>query len=709
MTCIGRHRLIASLLSVVALGMTLASCREKSEEPGSVTASDPRLLDAAKEPQNWLTHGGTYAEQRYSGLDQITQANIGRLKLAWSLELDTDRGQEATPLVVDGILYATTAWSKVVAADAATGKKLWQYDPAVPGKFAVHACCDVVNRGPAYSNGRLFFGTIDGRLIALDTKTGKPVWSVQTTDRSKPYSITGAPRVARGKVFIGNGGADQGVRGYVSAYDEKSGRLLWRFYTVPGKPGVKDGAASDEVMARLAGPTWYGDKYWRFGGGGTVWDSIVYDSELDRLYIGVGNGGPWNRTIRSEGKGDNLFVASIVALDPNTGKYIWHYQETPGDSWDFTSTQQMTLTSLTIDGKPRKVILHAPKNGFFYVVDRTSGKLISAEKYMPVNWADKIDLKSGRPIENPNARYDIKGPFVATSGPWGAHSWHPMAFSPKTGLVYIPAQMIPGLYKSVGHFTFRPGILNMGVETNIKLPDTPAAIASMEKSIIGELVAWDPIRQKKVWSVRHGGAWNGGVLATGGGLVFQGLADGTFKAYTAENGRPLWSFNAGAPVLPGPVSYSVNNVQYVAVMVGNGTAYNLAMPNFGSPRPRPFGRIIAFRLDGTASLPSVPPTTASPFQAAKESWTKDKIAVGEDLFSSTCAACHGAGARSIGVLPDLRRSPAIGDSAVFRQIVWDGMLEDRGMASFKTYLRSEDVESIRAYLNSRATNDARAR
>lgn len=686
----------------LALCAALAACSASDSASVEEYPSDERIAAADSEPQNWLSHGRTYTEQRFSPLDQIDDGNVGNLKLAWYLDLDTFRGQEGTPLVVDGVMYTTTAWSKIVAVDAATGEQLWQFDPEVPGSAGRDACCDVVNRGAAYADGLLFFGTIDGRLIAVDAKTGAKVWSVQTTDPEKAQAISGAPRVAKGKVFIGNGGADQGVRGFVSAYDQKTGKLAWRFYTVPGKPGVKDGAASDEVLERLARDTWSGDRYWQIGGGGTVWDSIVYDAEMDRLYVGVGNAGPWNRGIRSNGEGDNLFVGSVLALDPDTGEYLWHYQETPGDQWDFTSTQQMVLADLTIEGQQRKVIMHAPKNGFFYVIDRATGKPISAEKFVPVNWAERVDLKTGRPVINPAARYDKAGPFLATSGPWGAHNWHPMAFSPATGLVYIPAMQIPSVYEEDGSFEYRPGLLNLGIGAGGKLPQDDAAIAAMQKSMEGRLIAWDPVAQREVWRAERSSPWNGGVLATAGNLVFEGLADGTFRAHDAKTGKELWRFDAQAAIMPGPVSYSVGGEQYIAVMVGKGGAFNLAMPGFARPDPRIPGRIMAFKLNGTAKLPAKPSADTMPFQPSDETFTTAQIERGAALFGSTCSACHGAEAQSIGVLPDLRRSNVLANKEVWRQILLDGILAGNGMASFSEYLNEADAEAIRAYVNDRA-------
>ncbi|HSG55358.1 MAG TPA: PQQ-binding-like beta-propeller repeat protein, partial [Paracoccaceae bacterium] len=368
---------------VMAVTLLMAACSQASDM-GAV--NEERLLAAEDDPDNWLSHGRTYAEQRFSPLDDINADNVGDLSLAFAVEFDTDRGQEATPIVVDGTMYLSTAWSKVMAVNAATGEVLWRYDPQVDGAKGAHACCDVVNRGVAVWEGKVFVGTIDGRLVALDAANGEELWDVVTVNQDQPYTVTGAPRVVRGKVIIGNSGAELGVRGYVSAYDADSGDLVWRFYTVPGNPADgPDGAASDEVFARFAGDTWSGE-YWEMGGGGTVWDSIVYDAEFDQLLVGVGNGSPWNHRARSNGEGDNLFLTAILALDPDTGAYKWHYQQNPGETWDYTATQQMTLADLTIDGSLRKVILQAPKNGFFYVIDRADGKLISAEPYTHQNW-----------------------------------------------------------------------------------------------------------------------------------------------------------------------------------------------------------------------------------------------------------------------------------------------------------------------------------
>jgi PQQ-dependent dehydrogenase (methanol/ethanol family) len=417
---------------------------------GAVTAA--RILKADEEAGNWLTHGRTYSEQRFSPLQGISSDNVDELGLAWSYPLGIYRGIEATPLIIDGVMYTTGAWSVVFALDAATGKLLWTYDPQVAKAKGVDACCDVVNRGVAAWGDKIYVGTLDGRLVALDRDSGKVAWSVPTFDPELAYTITGAPRVIKGKVLIGSGGGEYDVRGYISAYDAETGAMDWRFYTVPGNPA--DGQESPAL--EMAVKTWNG-QWWKMGGGGTVWDSMAYDPELDLLYIGVGNGTPWNQRIRSPGGGDNLFLSSIVALKPDTGEYVWHYQTTPGETWDYTATQPIMLVDLEIAGEPRKVLMQAPKNGFFYVIDRVTGEFISANNYVPINWATHVDPETGRPVETEDARYPGKDVLIYPS-PFGAHNWHPWSCNPATGLVYLPAQEIFHIYRDEpGGFEYRPG------------------------------------------------------------------------------------------------------------------------------------------------------------------------------------------------------------------------------------------------------------
>ncbi len=672
--------------------------------------SDVPPLATAKRGE-WQRHGFDLSETRYSPLDSINRSNVAGLKLAWFYDLDTNRGQEATPIMVGGKLFTTSAWSKVQAFDAATGALQWTFDPKVPGSAGVKGCCDVVNRGVALENGRVFIATFDGRLIALDADTGQMLWSVQTVDEGQPYTITGAPRLVKGKVLIGNSGAEYGVRGYLSAYDMATGKLAWRFYTVPGKAG-KDGAASDAILERLAGPTWKG-KPDSVGGGGTVWDSMAYDPKLDLLYVGVGNGSPWNQAIRSPGGGDNLFLASILALRPDTGEYVWHYQETPGDQWDYTATQHMILADLTIGGKQRKVLMQAPKNGFFYVLDRTNGKLISADPYVHQTWTSGIDMKTGRPRINPQANYSRTGkPWLSLPGFLGGHNWHPMAFSPQTGLVYLPVNEIATPYIRDEHFAWKKRANNLGLDlAKATMPADRSIVNVVKAGLKGRIVAWDPVRRRAAWTVELGGPWNGGMMATAGGLLFQGTAAGDFNAYDVRDGRKLWSFPAQSGIVAPPITYSVGGKQYVSVVVGWGGVYPLLLGELAkksNDRPNR-SRVLTFALDGKAMLPDQAPL-ATDFPPPPPSFgTDQQVAHGAGLYARSCGGCHGDGVRSGGVLPELRHSAVAADPNAWRSVVIGGLLQDQGMASFAADMTERDAEAIRAYVVFRANQDKAAR
>lgn len=673
------------------------------------------LVGADGDAANWMSHGRTYSEQRYSPLDGVNRDNVSQLGLAWYADMDTARGQEATPLVLDGRLYLTTAWSKVKAFDAATGKALWEYDPKVPGDTAVKACCDVVNRGLAAYGGKLFFGTLDGRLIALDRDTGAVAWETVTVDQSKSYTITGAPRVIDGKVIIGNGGAEFGVRGFVAAYDAGNGKQLWKFYTVP------EGGQGDDAPAHLqkAAATWNMDVLGAsdaIGGGGTVWDSMAYDPDLDLLYIGVGNGSPWNRAYRSPGKdgtgeGDNLYLSSIVAIRPKTGEYVWHYQTTPGETWDFTATQHIMLADMEIEGKVRKVLMQAPKNGFFYVIDRETGEFISAKPYVSVNWASGIDPKTGRPIENPETRVDKTGkPALVTPGALGGHNWHPMAFSPTEKLVYIPAFEAGMMYAPEANWKpDRARGFNVGFNLGAgDLPPDGGFRKQVAGTLRGMLVAWDPVAQKARWTVEHPGPWNGGLLATGGGLVFQGTTGSEFNAYDAANGTKLWSFAAQTGVVAPPITYTVNGEQYVAVLAGWGGAYALSVDGDIINRKAPvrnISRLLVFKLGGKAKLPPEPALADLPLDPPPSTASPEMIAVGQAKYGRYCAVCHAPGAVGSTVLPDLRRAGSLESAAAWNAVVEGGALKDNGMASFKGSLSKDEIEAIRAYVIKRANED----
>jgi PQQ-dependent dehydrogenase (methanol/ethanol family) len=689
-----------STLAVATTALMLWSCTTPpplATTAGNVTQS--RLLAAEDNPDDWLAHGRTWAEQRFSPLADINDGNIGQLSLAWAVELDTNRGQEATPIVVDGVMYISTAWSKVIAVDAATGEVLWRYDPEVDGAKGAHACCDVVNRGVAVWEGRVFVGTIDGRLVALDAATGEELWDVVTVDQSKPYTITGAPRVFKDKVVIGNSGSELGVRGYVTAHDTATGEEVWRFYTVPGNPADgPDGAASDEVFARFGTDTWNG-QWWEMGGGGTVWDSIVYDAEFDQLLLGVGNGAPWNHRARSAGEGDNLFLTSIVALDPDTGAYKWHYQQNPGETWDFTATQQMTLADLEIDGRMRKVILQAPKNGFFYVIDRSNGQLISAEPYTEQNWAERIDLETGRPVEIAASRYE-DAPYLIMPSGIGAHAWHPMSYSPQTGLVYIPAMQVPSAYLDDSDYKRNIGRWNTGVvfltpPAGLVPGDTPEARRAYVTSLTnGTLLAWDPVKQEARWKIERDWPWNGGTLATAGNLVFQGTPDGLLHAYAADTGRELWNFDSQRGIMAGPVSYRAGGEQYVAVLAGYGGSMGMATQTDWMRRPPPNGMLLAFKIGGTAKLDPLPPLPQRPFvRSPGESFSAEQIAVGQTQYLQFCAICHNGPTN-----PNLFKSPVAASNQAWHTIVMEGALAHRGMISFAPWIDAAQSEAIRAYV-----------
>lgn len=695
---------IIRLGRVLVLPVMLAAAISGCGDTAKLDDNESNMAKAVETGANvdWAVHGLTNSEQRFSFLSQIGAKNVENLGLAWYYDLPEQRAQEATPLIIDGVLYTSSAWNHVHALNAVTGEVVWEYDAQVDKTNAGRACCDAINRGLAYSDGKLFMGAIDGRLIALDARNGEVLWTTQTFDRSKQYSITGAPRVANGKVFIGNGGAEYGVRGYISAYDTKTGDMVWRFYTVPGGPG--DPTGTEPVESQTA--TWDGE-WWKLGGGGTVWDSMAFDAELNLLYFGVGNGSPWNPMLRSNGKGDNWFLSSIVAVDADTGEYRWHYQTTPGEGWDYTATQHLILAELELQGSQRKVVMQAPKNGFFYVLDRSNGELLSAEPYVPVNWASHVDMATGRPQIADAAKYWLRDtPALITPSWMGGHNWHPMSFSQDTGLVYIPAHI--SAYPYLAEPDQKPSKLtvNMGVDTTIAaFPDEPEALQAVEDATYGMLLAWDPVAQKEVWRVQYPGVWNGGILSTAGGLVFQGTATGFLAAYHAETGEQLWQQPTQTGIVAPPVTYMVDGEQYVTVSAGWGGVF----PNMTGPLTRDSAdgepinrsRLLTYKLGGTATLPdpviearTLPDTsTITPDPAA--------VAKGFATYDRYCVHCHGAGAVGGGVLPDLRYSAMPLSQEAFKSVVFDGVLSERGMISFASELSPEDIENIRLYVINR--------
>src|SRR5882672_4444797 len=670
----GRPARLAQAALAIGFGLAISCTNALAQSPAKGSPDHIRAVTSAVDSasikantatsNDWPTIGLDYAETRFSKLNQINTDNVKKLGLVWSYPLESSRGVEATPVVVDGIMYQTASWSVVHAIDVRTGKKIWSFDPGVDREKGYKGCCDVVNRGVALWKGKVFVGAYDGRLIALDAVTGKVVWEKDTiVSKEHSYTITGAPRVFNGKVVIGNGGAEYGARGYVTAYDAKTG----------------DPAG----------------KYWINGGGGTTWDTITFDPDLNMVYIGTGNGSPWNRDIRSPSGGDNLYLASLVALNADTGKYIWHYQETPGDHWDYTSTQPMILADINVDGAPRKVILHAPKNGFFFVVDRTNGKFISAKNFVDVNWATGYDA-NGRPIEMPAARG--AEPYDSIPGPFGAHNWHPMSFNPQTGLVYLPAQGVPlnlTPEKTFAHNAATPGKFaaaagwNLGFVLNGEPPKNPA---------FGRLLAWDPVKQKEAWRVEHVAPWNGGTLTTAGNLVFQGTADGRFVAYNAISGEKLWESPTGTGVVAAASTYMFDGQQYVSIAVGWGGVFGISQRVTELQSP---GTVYTFAIGGKAPLPTfVKYQTEGLLKDVK--YDPKDVPEGTAIYVAACAQCHGVPGVDKG--GNVRNLGYVSTETVanLKDFVFKGPFRDQGMPDFTGKLTEADVVKIQAFIQGTA-------
>jgi quinohemoprotein ethanol dehydrogenase len=696
-------KISASFGLAVALGAMLwsgamAQTKGSPEHIKAVTGAvdGAAIIANAATTNDWPTYGLDYAETRFSKLDKINVDNVKSLGLQWTYSLDSIRGVEATPLVVDGIMYVTAPWSIVHAVDVRSGKKIWTFDPGVDRERGYRGCCDVVNRGVALHKGKVYVGAYDGRLIALDAATGAKVWEKNTIiDPAKSYTITGAPRVFKGKVVIGNGGAEYGVRGYVTAYDAETGAQAWRWFTVPGDPSKPFEDESMEAAAKTWDPA---GKWWINGGGGTAWDTITFDPDLNMVYIGTGNGSPWNRHHRSPAGGDNLYLGSIVALNADTGKYIWHYQETPGDHWDYTSTQPMILADLTINGTPRKVVLHAPKNGFFFVIDRTNGQFISAKNFVDVNWATGYD-EGGRPIEVPEARDKDKS-FDSIPGAYGAHNWHPMSFNPQTGLVYLPAQGIP--INLTGEKTLvhnDPAPMKFGGATGWNLGF--ALNATPPKNLpFGRLLAWDPVQQKEVWRAEYIAPWNGGTLTTAGNLVFQGSADGRFIAYNAKTGEKLWETPVGTGVVAAPATYMVDGVQYVSVAVGWGGVFGISARATDREGP---GTVYTFAVGGKAPLPEFTKYQIGNLLTGVKYDPKD-VPEGTAIYVAACATCHGVpGVDKGGNVKNLGYS-APEKIEQLKHFVFSDAMREKGMPNFTGKLTEADLVKVTAFIQ--ATADA---
>ena len=701
------------MLGIISLGFLLA-CSE-SQDTGDLDVSDetePKAMTAyvdearianidTVEPGSWLSYGRNYEEQRFSPLTAINRETVSGLGLAWHKDLNSYHPMQGTPLVIDGVMYFSTAFNVVYAVNPGNGQEIWSYDPEVPKAEARRkACCGANARGIAAYKGNIYTATLDGRLIALDAASGRPVWEVDTiVDPTREFTITGAPRVASGKVFIGNGGAEFGVRGYVTAYDATTGEMAWRFYTVPGNPAEP----FEHPEMELAADTWKGGEWWEIGGGGTVWNSIVYDPDFNSVYLGVGNGAPWTRIIRSPGGGDNLFLASIVALDADTGRMKWYYQTTPGDNWDYTAVQDMTLADLEIDGEKRKVLMQAPKNGFFYVIDRADGRLLRAHAFAAVTWATHVDLETGRPVENPDTEY-LENPSWIFPGPGGAHNWHAMSWDAGRGLMYFGSHDTPFLYampeeyQKTGVYKRRAKQFNLGIEYAGLLDLIAESEAAPATGVY--LNAYDPVTGEKKWVVEQQRdlGWSGGVLATAGNLVFQGTATGNLYAYDSDTGDIQWEKDLYSSMVAPPISYLHEGEQYVAIMTGaGGQALGSADWKYGST-----GRLVAFKLGGNdeleiptqidRSVPELPPLTA----------TADQLALGGKLFGEICQACHGPSPWStFGGIPDLRLMSSETHD-LWQPIVLGGLRREAGRDTFADLLSMEDSELIHQFIISRA-------
>jgi len=699
------------MIRTQALGMGLllaagiitgCALNERAERTASVPAAAvtaARLVNAAHEPDEWMTYNGTYSEQRYSTLAQINARNVASLGLSWFADYETNQNQQGSPLYIDGVIYVSTARDVVYAFDAKSGQELWKYNPMIHGE-RLRYNLGLVNRGIAAWHGKIFMGTLDARLVAIDAKTGKEVWSTDTVPESlglgamaNRYAITMAPRVAKGKVFIGASGGEYGVRGWIAAFNAETGKQVWRFWTVPGNPAK---GFENAALARAA-KTWHGE-WWTGGGGGTVWDSTVYDPVTDLLYVGTGNATPWNDHLRDPKMGDDLYTASIVALNPDTGEYVWHYQETPADTWDYDAVSPMMTADLMIGGKKQHVILQPSKNGFFYVLEAATGKLLSADAFTEVNWATGVDMRTGRPMVVPAARY-VTQPWDLAPGVQGGHSWHPNAYSPQTGLVYIPAWeayftmagLPPGSPLAVR------GGFSLGIRMGVRVP--PGTLKPYDRQgVRGRLEAWDPVARKIVWETEPfgGGLPTSGVLATAGNIVFMGNGVGkVLSAYDASSGKKLWSFDAETAVFAGPITYELDGVQYIAASVGGAAQGGYFAPTHA--------RMLVFALGGKAVLPVPAPYTPPKLDPPPSTAPAEVIAHGGDLYSRNCSVCHGAnGLQARTSFPNLTVTPLLWTQVGFDAVVLEGARADKGMGSFAKELTPQDAAAVRDYLIAQA-------
>jgi quinohemoprotein ethanol dehydrogenase len=652
----------------------------------------------------WLLDGRDFGGEYYSPLAQINASNVARLGFAWEfrgffVRGGIHRGMESNPVFVDGVLYFSGPWGNAYSVDARSGRLLWRYDSGADGQYARNACCDVVNRGLEVWKGRVYIASLDGWLVALDARTGKPLWRVDTiADRKFNTTVNGAPHIAGSNVLIGNAGADMGSRGYVSAYDAGTGRLAWRFWAVPGDPRKGPDESPEVTFARKS---WAKNTRWDLGGGGNAWNGMAYDPKLGLAYLGFGNGGPLPRWLRSPGGGDNLFLSSIVAVDAKTGRIKWYYQETPGDSWDYTATAPLVLADVDWRGRLRHVLMQAPKNGIFYVLDRETGELLSARPYTTVNWTDGVDLKTGRPHLTRHADYSRR-PQIIWPGSQGGHGWQPMSYDPVTRLIYLPVYEAPTKFETIPVAKFVPGDFNSGSSGRFPPFDSTKDRRDLEGQpaplVEGRLKAWDPERGKPVWVSPRLPLVNGGTLATAGGLVFQGTGDGYLSVYGSEDGRLLKRIFTGTAIMAAPITYLEDGVQYIAVTAGAGGPQDVAWgANSAASRYENFERLLLFRLDGGEVL--LPPRIATaahepaPQHIAADAAVLDR---GGRLFGQFCARCHAEGG-AVGAYPDLWNLPKP-VLAKFDAIVLGGALRYAGMGDFSDVLSRAGAAAIKAFI-----------
>lgn len=709
-----RAAIRATLFPALALALAGAACAVPAAGMGESHAGwvdAARLAGAAQAPGAWYTAGRDAGQTYYSPLEAIDEGSVGKLGFAWQHWLGQHRGVEATPIVVDGVMYTSGPWGHVYALDATTGKLLWSYDPGVPGGYGRNACCDVVNRGVAVWKGRVYVASLDGYLHAIDARTGRRLWRVNTLPHHDPeaqYFVTGAPIVAGNLVVIGYGGSDfKGNRGSVSAYSLDTGAFRWRFYTVPRDPKL---GPQDQPQLTAAVKTWPAGYDWSMGAGGAVWGGLAYDAKLHLIYFGTANAAPYHGAMDPAKVGDERYVASIVAVHADSGRMAWYYQEVPAEGWDYDATNPLVLTELTVDGRPRQVVIQASKDGFLYVLDRATGEFLSGKEFTYINWTKGLDPLTHRPMVRPALDW-THAPALIWPGAIGAHNWQPMSFDPRTSLVYIPVIDSPMVY--VNTTRRRAGMIQGNFDLAFFFPSdySPKDLESLYGPLPplsdlarggpppvsrGFIRAVEPMTGKVLWQRQTGSIWDGGLLSTAGNLVFQGDAAGHLNVYAADTGKLLKQIDVGSSIMAAPMTYRVAGVQYVAVMTGygGGVLYEPFPQTSAAYRFGNEDRIVAFRLGGgptpkpalfhEASPPSLPPRTANP----------QAVARGEVLYNRYCSRCHVFGR---GLLPDLRRTqPAL--TPAFFEIVLHGADQVNGMGRFDDLLTRADAEAIQAYV-----------